>query len=158
MRLRIAPAVLVLAPLALAACGVGTYRAARVTGELEMRLVAREGEPGEERARWFSGETLPLEREAFVNASDVREVHLETLPDGSQHIVLYLDTDGAARLAEVTSANRGRRLAIVIDGRIVVAPTIRTAITGGEAHVTLGPEGDIERVFEALTRERRAAP
>lgn len=137
-----------------AACGVGTYRTARVTGELEVRLVARSQSEGEEVARWFTGEVLRLEPRAFVDASHVREVHLEERPDGARHIVLYLDAVGTERLAEVTGAHRGRRLAIVVDGRVVVAPTIRTAITEGEAHLTVGPEGDIEQVFDALTRAR----
>lgn len=142
--------------LALSACGVSTYRAARVTGQLEMRLVAADGDQGEDVARWFSDEVVSLEEEAFVGSSDVREVHLESRPDDSRHIVIYLDTEGAARLAEVTAAHIGRRLAIVVDGRVVAAPTIRTAIAEGEAHLTVGPEGDIEQVFDALTRERRA--
>ncbi len=145
---------LALGALVLCACGVGTYRVGRVTGELEMRLVAADGAEGEELPRWFSDETLRLERAAFVDASHVREVQLENRPDETRHIVLYLDPEGTTRLAEVTAANEGRRLAIVVDGRVVVAPTIRGAITEGEAHITV--DGDIEQVFDALTRERPA--
>ncbi len=119
-----------------------------------MRLVAADGAEGEELPRWFSDETLRLERAAFVDASHVREVQLENRPDETRHIVLYLDPEGTTRLAEVTAANEGRRLAIVVDGRVVVAPTIRGAITEGEAHITV--DGDIEQVFDALTRERPA--
>lgn len=131
-------------------CGVGTYRAAQVTGEMQMRLVASEG--GEPVTRWSSDEALGLEETIFLDASHVREAHLESLPDGDRHIVLYLTADGADRLAEATRReNEGRRLAIVVDGRIVTAPTIREPITTGEAHIVVD---DIDEVFEALTRAR----
>lgn len=131
-------------------CGVGTYRAAQVTGEMQMRLVASEG--GEPVTRWSSDEALGLEETIFLDASHVREAHLENLPDGDRHIVLYLTADGADRLAEATRReNEGRRLAIVVDGRIVTAPTIREPITTGEAHIIVD---DIDEVFEALTRAR----
>lgn len=133
-----------------AGCGVGTYRAAHVTGEMQMRLVAEAS--GEPVGRWFSDEVLALEDAVFLDASHVREAHLENRPDGARHIVLYLRADGAERLAEATRTHEGRRLAIVVDGRVVAAPTIREPITTGEAHITV--DGDIEQVFEALTRAR----
>lgn len=135
-------------------CGVGTYRTARVRGEMQMRLVADNG--GEPVLRWSSEETLALESPALLDASHVREAQLETFPDGSRHIVLYLTEEGAERLAEATRAYEGRRLAIVVGGRVVTAPTIRTPITEGEAHITV--DGDIEAVFDALTGARTETP
>lgn len=141
------------AALLLAGCGVGTYRAARVTGDLEMRLVARSGQPGQDARRWIGDEVLTLEREAFVRSEHVREVQLENMPDDTRQIVLHLDDIGTARLAEVTQAHEGRRIAIVVDGRVVVAPVIRGPITEGVANITLDPE-HIDAVFDALTRTR----
>lgn len=134
----------------IAGCGVGTYRTAQVRGQMEMRLVAADGEDGEETPRWFSDEIVSLEEDAFVDSSNVREVQLENMPDDTRHIVLYLDDVGRERLAGVTREHHGRRLAIVVDGRVVVAPTIQTEITEGVAHITV--DGDIEEVFDALTR------
>ncbi len=146
----LATGALVLVTSALSACGVGTYRSGQVTGELEMRLVAAEGSAGERLRRWFTEEALPLEDEPFVQREHVREVQLENLPDGGRQLVLYLNELGANRLAEVTRAHEGRRLAIVVDGRIVVAPAIRGPITDGVAAISV-PDGDLEQVFGALT-------
>jgi preprotein translocase subunit SecD len=115
---------------------------------MQMRLVAEQG--GEELPRWFSDVRLRLEPSAFVDSSHVREVQLENMPDDTRHIVLVLDEVGTERLAQVTREHQGRRLAIVVDGRIVVAPTITTEIADGVAHVTV--DGDIEQVYDALTR------
>ncbi|HKT53303.1 MAG TPA: protein translocase subunit SecD [Caulobacteraceae bacterium] len=43
---------------------------------------------------------------------------------------------GAARFADVTSQNVGKRFAIVIDGKILSAPVIESAITGGSGEIT----------------------
>jgi preprotein translocase subunit SecD len=137
----------------LVACGVGTYRSGRVTGELEMRLVASEGRPGEPLRRWFTDETLRVEDEPFVQTEHVREVQLENLPDGGRQLVLYLNEVGAQRLAEVTQAHEGRRLAIVVDRRILAAPVIRGAITDGVAALSV-PDEHVEEVFGALTTAR----
>lgn len=133
-------------------CGVGTYRTAPVTGQMQMRLVAEDG--GEPFPRWSTDQLIGLEDAIFVDATQVREARLENRPDGARHIVLVLNDEGAQQLAIATrEANQGRRLAIVVDGQVVAAPTISTPITTGEAHITV--QGDIDQVFDALTQVRR---
>lgn len=51
---------------------------------------------------------------------------------------LQLSPEGTQRLAQVTVANVGARLAFVLDGRILAAPVIQDAIVEGSALVTLG--------------------
>ncbi|MBK8909562.1 MAG: protein translocase subunit SecD [Rhodospirillales bacterium] len=46
------------------------------------------------------------------------------------------DTVGAKRFGDATSKNVGRRLAIVLDGRVISAPVIRDAILGGSGIIT----------------------
>src|SRR5208282_4311964 len=43
---------------------------------------------------------------------------------------------GAQKFAQVTSENVGRPFAIVLDGRVISAPVIRTPITGGSGQIT----------------------
>ena len=42
-----------------------------------------------------------------------------------------LDRYGAQKFGKVTTNNVGKQLAIVLDGKIISAPVIREAITGG---------------------------
>jgi len=51
-------------------------------------------------------------------------------------IEIKFTDDGAKRFADLTGKNVGKRLAIVIDGRLYSAPRINAAITGGEAQIT----------------------
>jgi len=53
-------------------------------------------------------------------------------------VAVTLDPAGATSLESVTQANVGRRLAIVIDGRVQSAPVVRAKIAGGHVQITLG--------------------
>ncbi|HUI07780.1 MAG TPA: protein translocase subunit SecD [Verrucomicrobiae bacterium] len=55
---------------------------------------------------------------------------------GQPYVALSFDPEGAAIFARVTSANVGRKLAIVLDGELYSAPVIQDAITGGHAQIT----------------------
>jgi len=58
-------------------------------------------------------------------------------PQSGQPIVSFrFDTRGAITFGEITSANVGRRFAIVLDGEVITAPTIQTAITGGSGMIS----------------------
>lgn len=56
--------------------------------------------------------------------------------DNQPYVGLSFDSIGADRFAKITQKNRGRRLAIVLDGKVQSAPVIREAITGGEASIS----------------------
>jgi preprotein translocase subunit SecD len=51
-------------------------------------------------------------------------------------VQVTLDGDGARRFDELTAANVGRRLAIVLDGTVYSAPVIQERIPGGRAQIT----------------------
>jgi SecD/SecF fusion protein len=51
-------------------------------------------------------------------------------------VQLKFDSEGAKKFGQITEANVGHRFAIVLDGAIQSAPSIRTAIYGGDAIIT----------------------
>ncbi len=55
---------------------------------------------------------------------------------GEPYVSLTLNSKGAQIFANVTAANVGRRLAIVLDGNVVSAPVIREAIPSGQAQIS----------------------
>ena len=56
--------------------------------------------------------------------------------EGGQPIVNFrFDTAGGRQFAQTTSANVGHRFAIVLDDKVVTAPTIKSAITGGAGYI-----------------------
>lgn len=55
---------------------------------------------------------------------------------GQRRIILNFNHVGAERFADVTRANVGRQLAIVLDDKLYCAPVIRTVIDGGRAEIS----------------------
>ncbi len=76
---------------------------------------------------------------------------------GRPQVALTFTPEGAKRFEEVTRANVGKRLAIVLDGKVYTAPVIRQAITGGQA-VIEGLSGLEEASEIALVLRSGALP
>lgn len=57
------------------------------------------------------------------------------------YVSLDFKSQGAKIFEELTGANVGRRLAVVLDGNVYSAPNIQTKISGGRAQITLGGGG-----------------
>jgi len=55
---------------------------------------------------------------------------------GSYEVTLNLDDSGSRTFARVTGANIGKRLAIILDDKIYMAPNISTKVSGGRARIT----------------------
>ena len=72
----------------------------------------------------LSGETI---RDARVAISNL---------DNTPYVGISFNSLGSEKFERLTSRNRGRRLAIVLDDKVQSAPVIREAISGGEAQIT----------------------
>lgn len=55
---------------------------------------------------------------------------------GQPEIDFELDSEGAQLFSQITTDNVGRRLAIILDGKLASAPNIREPITGGRCQIT----------------------
>lgn len=73
-----------------------------------------------------------LTGDALTNA----EVHFSQSQFNEPVVALRFNSEGAKKFAELTAANVGKRLAIVLDGKVQSAPNIREAIPSGEAVIT----------------------
>ena len=55
---------------------------------------------------------------------------------GEPQISLQFDSEGTKLFADLTKANLGKTIAILLDGQIISAPTVQSEITNGEAVIT----------------------
>jgi len=55
---------------------------------------------------------------------------------GKPRVAISFNQTGAKTFAKVTKENTGKRLAILLDGKVVTAPVISTPIIGGQAVIT----------------------
>ena len=76
--------------------------------------------------------TASLTGDTLTNA----EVHFSQSQFNEPVVGLKFNATGAKKFAEITAANVGKRLAIVLDGKVQSAPNIREAIPSGEAVIT----------------------
>lgn len=80
---------------------------------------------------------------------DARVMYAQPL--GEPVVVVDFDGEGRRLLAELSRREVGRRIAIVLDGEVVSAPTVSAPITAGTAQITLGAaeEGDMAALQDA---------
>ena len=76
----------------------------------------------------------------IVDASDVENAAADpdAPPSSGWSVSVNLTADGTAALETATETTVGSRIAIVVDGRIVSAPTVQAPITSGNVVVTSG--------------------
>ncbi len=75
-----------------------------------------------------------LEAEAGLTGGVIEEA-LATLYNGQPIVTLSMNSEGAKTWSRMTGANVGRRLAILLDGNVHMAPVIRTKISDGQTQV-----------------------
>jgi preprotein translocase subunit SecD len=66
------------------------------------------------------GGSIWLRREGTIEGALVVDAHVGTGADGSAVVLFTLTPDAADRLAALTRANVGHRLAMVVNGKVVV--------------------------------------
>jgi preprotein translocase subunit SecD len=94
----------------------------------------REAGPG---GRVTRRDPYVLERRPVLSGEAIRDAKVQIDSQFNRPYVAFsLDSSGADRFASITTRNRGRRLAIVLDDKVQSAPVIREPITGGEGSIT----------------------
>jgi preprotein translocase subunit SecD len=82
-------------------------------------------------------ETLYVQKKVLLDQTDLKSASVITnQPAGKPWIDITFTDAGAKQFAKVTHQNIGKRLAIIIDGRLYSAPTIRSEIRDGKAQIT----------------------
>lgn len=86
----------------------------------------------------YSPEVLNVQKEVLLDNSVVKSATVYSSDRTGWKPVIYINftDDGTKRFAEVTRQSIGKRLAIVIDGKLYMAPRINSAIRGGVAQIS----------------------
>jgi len=93
---------------------------------------------------WQKNKYDVLERERAVvlydevelDGSAIKRAQVNADQFGKPEVQFELNTGGAQLFSRVTEANVGKRLAIVLDGKILSMPLIRERIPGGQVRIT----------------------
>ena len=89
-----------------------------------------------------------LHRKAGVTGEMLKDAKVN-VHNNEPYVSLVFDQTGTTAFGEVTKNNVGRRMAILLDGVVTKAPSIREPILGGQAQITLGYGGYGDLLKEA---------
>jgi preprotein translocase subunit SecD len=73
-----------------------------------------------------------------IDNADIEVVEVAPGVDGQPEVIITLTAEGRRKFGDMTEAAIGRKIAIVIDGRIMSAPIIIGPIRNGRVHVRFG--------------------
>lgn len=91
-------------------------------------LLPQEGRQGEP--------VLLVKKRALVTGEQLTSAQVGVDQYNQPAIDFRFNNLGARKFATATTTNIGKRFAIILDGKIVSAPTIQSAITGGSGQIT----------------------
>ena len=76
-----------------------------------------------------------IERKSIVGGEHLTDARAD-FSEGEPVVAFRFNSYGSKRFGTATRDGVGRRLAIVLDGRVLTAPEVKTAITGGSGIIT----------------------
>ncbi len=107
------------------------------TAQLNFRLVDQNQEFGTEKLLSEIGEELNISKRIIMTGENLVDAQPSFNNQSNQPTVSFtLDRVGSQKFGRVTTDNVGKRLAIVLDGKIVSAPSINEPITSGSGIIS----------------------
>ena len=110
------------------------------TAKLEFRLVSDPGDPPNEvetLPMQKGGGSIQVQRRVMVDGEDLVDAQQSfDQQTGEPDVTFRFNLRGGQKFGQVTSENVGRPFAIVLDGKVISAPVIRSPITGGTGQIT----------------------
>ena len=103
---------------------------------ISFRLAFQEQAPDTTKMQFQSpNEAVYVSKSSILEGSDLLKARVKRGPAGPL-LIITVTPDGAKRVKQTTSSHLGDRLALIVDGVLISAPTIRQPIEGNELSVT----------------------
>ncbi|MDC0544991.1 protein translocase subunit SecD [Pelagibacteraceae bacterium] len=107
------------------------------TAQLNFRLVSENNEFGTDKLISENGEKLNVSKRIIMSGENLIDAQPNINNQNNEPTVSFtLDRLGAQKFGRATTDNVGKRLAIVLDGEIISAPSINEAITSGNGMIS----------------------
>lgn len=117
----------------------------------EVRLAEDQPVPGLVVAQVVdSGRLIYLHREIVVNNDDISQTWLVDDGSGRYGVGVQLLTGGADRMRQATERHVGRPMAVLIDGRVVMAPVVRSSISDSAVITGNFTRAEAERIADGI--------
>ncbi len=94
-----------------------------------------------------------VNKEPELTGGVITDAQANIDPNTSSPIVnMTMNTEGATDWARITGANIGKRIAIMLDGRVFSAPVVQTKITGGRSQISGMANLDEAKLLEIVLK------
>jgi preprotein translocase subunit SecD len=98
-----------------------------------------------------SGELFKLDTSTFIPFNDFIEINRRKSEfEGTFTLGFSLNADGAEQLRKMTEGNIRKQICFVVDDKVIAAPIVMTAITGGQVDMTIADEKAIDDILNYL--------
>jgi len=122
---------------------LGSSLEASIPEGYELRILEENGNKKE----------ILVEKKVVLDGGDIYSVNITEDSDKKPILGVKLSAEGSKKLAKSTKENIGRRLAVILDEKVLMAPRIKEEIPNGELVVTgnfsLDEIKDLELMFRA---------
>lgn len=121
---------------ALTAAGLSGDQTGKHT--FEIRLASHEKVEGWESVPGPGPGKTPvwISPEVALNNRDVDRAYVNLTPEGKWYVGVLFTEEGTLKIARLTKLHMGEVLAIMLDGRVTMAPKIKEEITGERAQIS----------------------
>lgn len=96
------------------------------------------------------GPTIFLHRENVLTDKEVTSVTFGRDENGGVDVTIQIEAAAAKRLAAATKAHLGKRMAILLDGKVITAPVVRSEISDQARITGRFSNAELMRMFSAL--------
>ena len=102
-----------------------------------------------------SGDALWVAPEVRLTSADIERAEAATSADAGPGINVVLTDEGAKKMAELSSAQSNKPIALILDGQVIWAPIVRGSIgkqirlSGGDGGLT---QAQIQRLLASFKR------
>ncbi len=105
--------------------------------ESERLIASKRIPPGTERLPEEGGPDYIIEKRVLLSGENLVSASAGLHPQNNSPIVNFrFDAYGGRKFADLTRKNRGRRFAIILDNKVISAPSINEPIPGGQGFIT----------------------
>ncbi len=112
---------------------------------------------GSGRLEAIAGQPLPSQETALFGSDQIADARATADATGGPMLSIQLVGEGARLFAAYSTAHVGEFFALLLDGRVIAAPLIKTAISDGAFNVTL-PADSLPMPLDALAAILASGP
>jgi len=128
--------IIILISALISSCASTHLYKAHSGGTLQMIFVCDEKTPDYKTVPDKQGLPVFVEPEIQLTSRDVESASTAFDYSGRSAVFIFFTKSGAARFAEITLNNIGRKLAVIVGGVCITAPVIQSRIPDGNAQIS----------------------